>query len=99
MVVSVHIGVVSHPGLARPHGRHQPEFREQPQGAINSVQGNSRHFFADVLEDRFDVRVVLGPGRFAEDLEALMGEFDAGEADDVLESDHYSPQFLRLALH
>ena len=99
MVVDVRVGVESNPGVKRPDGRDQPEVCEQPQGSIDGIQRNRGHFFADAREDSLDVRMVAGPGHLSEDLDALLGELDAGAADYVLEPIYHPPQLISIALH
>ena len=55
----------------------QTQVHEQPEIAVHGIQRDRRQPFLDALVDRFGVGMVVRRGDFAENLQALLGQFDA----------------------
>lgn len=70
------------PGSER---RDEPEIVELPQRSVDGVERHGRHSALDCTENGFHVRVLLSRHQLPEDLEALMGQLDAGLPGDRLD--------------
>ena len=53
------------------------EIVEEPECSIDGVEGDAGYAVLHCVMDGFGVRVIGAGGNFAEDLEALLGEFDS----------------------
>lgn len=86
VVVVVQVRVEANAFAPRPERRDEPQVVEHPERAVDGVNRQRRHPFADSAEHGVRVRVLQARGDFAEDLEALVCELDARGPDGRLES-------------
>ncbi len=84
----IEVGVEAHPVAAGDHGRDETHVGQQPERPVDGGQREGRDPCPHDPPDRFRIGVLVGRGDRAKDLEALVGEFDAGPPRNRLQPVH-----------
>jgi hypothetical protein len=99
VVVPTEVGIKPGAFAGWAERRDQTEVREHPQRPIDRIQRYRRHPLANTSQDGSRIRVLAALRDMTKDLQALMGDLDAGTSADLLEALHSTLHFLAVSRH
>jgi hypothetical protein len=93
VVVSTEVRIESGAFAGRAKGRDQTEVGEQPQRAVDRIEGDCRDPLANISKESPRIRVSATLREVTEDLHALMRDLDASTSTGLLEVRHLPRDF------